>query len=149
MMSAVPPLCAGFLLGVLWMDLMHDVQVLGHPARDAELPEAVIASIAGYYRRVTTEASPMGHLVGAVMLLLLGTLAVEILRGKLAALASLPLCAAPILLAMLRVVPNAVRLGARTGSAREQSALARAICRDHLICFASMLAFVVVGDVAA
>ena len=45
---------AGFLLAVLWFDLMFDVQVSATPA--GELPEQVLASIAGYYRRVTTTA---------------------------------------------------------------------------------------------
>jgi hypothetical protein len=56
---------AGFLLAVLWFDLMFDVQVLRHPAGD--LPETVLASIAGYYRRVTTDATPMNRLVAVAM----------------------------------------------------------------------------------
>src|SRR5947207_15426615 len=56
---------AGFLLAVLWFDLMFDVQVLRHP--DGELPETVLASSAGYYRRVTTEARPMNRLVAGGM----------------------------------------------------------------------------------
>ena len=62
--------CGGFLLAVLWMDLMFDVQVLRH--RDSgELPEAVLASIAAYYRRVTTDAWPMNRAIGLVMVELL------------------------------------------------------------------------------
>ena len=57
---------AGFLLAVLWFDLMFDVQVARH--RHGEAPEEVLASIAGYYRRVTTTSRPMGRLVGLVML---------------------------------------------------------------------------------
>ena len=52
---------AGFLLAVLWFDLMFDVQALPH--RGHELPEHTLASIAGYYRRVTTTARPMNRLV--------------------------------------------------------------------------------------
>jgi hypothetical protein len=55
----------GFLLAVLWFDLMFDVQVRGH--RAAELPDDVLDSIATYYRRVTTTARPMNRLVAAVM----------------------------------------------------------------------------------
>ena len=46
-------------------------------------------------------------------------------------------------LAFARVLPNAIRLGARSDPVARQSALARAICRDHLLCFAGILAFVV------
>jgi hypothetical protein len=135
---------SGFLLAVLWMDLMYDVQVLKHD-RSADLSEAVLASIAGYYRRVTTEARPMSHLVGAMMMVALATLVTRLASGALAlspGVVSLALIAVPVALGLFRVVPNAVRLGRRADPAPAQSRLARAICRDHLICFASVLAFV-------
>jgi hypothetical protein len=137
--------CGGFLLAVLWMDLMFDVQVLRHRGRAAELPEAVLASIAAYYRRVTTTARPMGHLVGAVMATTLVASLVQFasVRGSPGlALGSPLLCGAPILLALLRVYPRAVRLGTRSDTALQQSALARSICRGHLFCFAAILGFV-------
>jgi hypothetical protein len=45
------------------------------------------------------------------------------------------------LLAMLRTVPNAVRLGRRADTAAEQTRLARSVYRDHLVCLASMSTF--------
>ena len=62
-MSAFVSAGAGFLLAVLWFDLMFDVQVLGHGPH--ALPERVLASIAAYYGRVTTAARPMNRLVAA------------------------------------------------------------------------------------
>jgi hypothetical protein len=143
LVSALLATCGGFLLAVLWMDLMFDVQVLAHRHRGAELPEDVLASIAAYYRRVTTTASPMGHLVGAVMVTTLVATVVQLLAGPRAVgLASLTLSGGPILLALLRVFANAARLGARSDPPARQSAMARSICRDHLLCFAGILAFV-------
>jgi hypothetical protein len=55
---------AGFLLAVLWFDLMFDVQARGH---GREIPADVRASIAAYYARVTTAARPMNRLVAAAM----------------------------------------------------------------------------------
>jgi hypothetical protein len=144
--------CGGFLLAVLWMDLMFDAQVLRHRRAEAELPEPVLASIAGYYRRVTTDARPMGHLVAVVMLTTLLSLAIQIARGqppRWLAPASLLLCSGPILLALLRVVPNAVRLGSRQDAAPRQSALARSICTDHLLCLAGIAGFVALQVLAA
>ena len=86
--------CGGFLIAVLWMDLMFDVQV--RPYR----PPGAIPSI----------------------LLLVG----------------------PVALAQVRIVPNAVRLGSRTDPAPVQSALARAVFRDHLLCLAAVTAFLIV-----
>lgn len=131
----------GLLIGVLWMDLLFDVQALG--AQEGDLPEVVLASIAAYYRRVTTDASPLGRFVGLGMA---GTLAAAVARAMREALPlwrrALPvlLVGAAMALATTRVFPNAVALGARTGSASEQSALARAILHDHLLCLAGMVA---------
>jgi hypothetical protein len=138
--------CSGFLLAVLWMDLIFDVQVLRHRA---DLPEAVLASIAAYYLRATTTSRPMSRLIVLVMLILLAALGFQAAPGHdrrdpgWLLLTSAILAAVPMLLALTHTVPSAVRLGQRTDSPPEQSRLARAICRDHFVCAASMLTFLV------
>jgi len=139
---------AGFLIAVLWMDLMFDVLALRRGGE--ELPEEALAQIACYYRRVTTTASPMNNLIGLVMTGMVGTLVLQIVRrgapesGPLwLAVASLGLCGVPIALALLRIFPDAVRLGSRKDSPAEQSRLARGICLAHLACLAAMVAFLV------
>src|SRR5215470_1899759 len=115
--SVILSACGGFLLAVLWMDLMFDVQVLRH--RTPELPEPVVSSIAAYYRRVTTMARPMGHLIAVIMVIAIATLTVQIVANhgrRELALASLLVAGGPIVLAAVRVVPNAVQLAARGGS---------------------------------
>jgi len=137
--------CGGFLVAILWIDLMFDVQVLRHRGRGTELPEPVLASIAGYYRRVTTTARPMGHVVGLVMAALVASLSIQITKepgSRGLGLVSLLLCGGPIVLALGRIHPNAVRLAARKDPPPRQSALARSICREHLLCMAGMLGFV-------
>jgi hypothetical protein len=144
-MSAVVTAGAGFLLAVLWFDLMFDVQVLGHSER--ELPDQALASIAGYYRRVTTAARPMNRLVALAMLATLAAIVVEIVRGDgpgWAPWASLALAVPPITLAGVRTVPNAVRLGTRNASIERQSALARSICREHAFCALAITALLAV-----
>jgi hypothetical protein len=135
---------AGFLLAVLWFDLMFDVQVL-HRA-PGELPEAALASIAGYYRRVTTQARPMNRLIAGVMLGTLVAIALQWIRDdapRWVSVVSAAAAAAPIGLAAVRTVPSAVRLGARGDPPAAQSTLARSICRDHLFCLASIAALLV------
>jgi hypothetical protein len=134
--------CSGFLLAVLWMDLIFDSQVRG--TKDELLPEPVLASIAGYYRRATTTSRPMSRLIAAMMMILLGALVFQSARGDDPAwliVASAILGAAPILLAGTNTVRNAVRLGGREDGRAEQSRLARSIYRDHLICFLFMSIF--------
>jgi hypothetical protein len=132
----------GFLLAVLWMDLMFDIEARGGKA---VLEEPVLQSITGYYRRATTTSQPMGAVIAGVMLLLLAALAAEAVRGNSPGWligASALLAGGPISLALLRTVPNAVRLGRRTGSPAEQTRLARAVLRDHVLCAIGMALFV-------
>jgi hypothetical protein len=134
---------AGFLLAVLWLDLMFDVQVRKHGAL---LPAEVRDSISAYYRRVTTTSHPMNRLVAAVMLLTLLALIGEVALGsapRWAATVSLILVALAVGVAAARTVRSAVRLGAQTDSPERQSALAHAIYRDHVFCFTAVAATVV------
>ncbi len=145
MIRALAAAGGGFLLAVLWFDLMFDVQVLRH--RRGELPEPVLASIAAYYRRVTTDALPMGYALAVVMLVTIAATVAEIRRGVLPmapGLLALVLCTVPAALALWRVLPGAARLGTRADSAAEQSALARMICRDHFVGLVAILGFLAI-----
>lgn len=131
---------AGFLIAVLWFDLMFDVQVARHRAEPV-VPEPVLGSIAAYYRRVTTTASPMGRLVGIVMLVLLVGLVAQAIDGDSPAwvsIVSLPAAVLSTGLALVRVFRAAQRLGTRTDAVEVQSNLARGIFRSHLLCLAGM-----------
>jgi hypothetical protein len=135
---------AGFLLAVLWFDLMFDVQVLGQSGH--ELPEERLSSIAAYYARVTTAARPMNRLIVVAMLGTLAAIVVEVVKGggvpSAVAWVSLALAAAPIGLVGARTVPNAVHLGTRADMPQQQSALARSIFHEHVFCFASIAALI-------
>jgi hypothetical protein len=136
--------CAGFLLAVLWMDLMFDIQALGGPA---VLSDSVLHSIAAYYARVTTNAWPMGSAIAAVMIVAVTGALVRLVREPESrprhALALL-LVAAPVALALLRVFPDAVRLGAGADPVGVRSDLARGILRRHLFCLAAVAAFLII-----
>ena len=145
-MRLIGAACAGFLIAVLWMDLMFDSQVLSHRGSD-ELPEPVLASIAGYYHRATTTSRPMSHLIAVVMVILLGSLAFRFTRGDdppWLTIVAAALAGVPILLATARTVRNAVRLGRRVDPAAGQSRLARSIFADHALCLVCMSAFLAV-----
>lgn len=138
-MAALLTACGGFLLGVLWMDLLFDVQVLGTD------PQNAVASIVAYYGRVTTRAYPMNRVIGAVMLITVGVTVYGLVRRRIGARVGLPalgLAATAIGMALLRVFPNAVRLGSGADPLDAQLALARAICFDHVLCLGLMAGFV-------
>lgn len=145
-MTPVITAAGGFLVAVLWFDLMFDVQVLRH-RRTSQLPDGVLDSMSAYYRRVTTTASPMGRLVALVMLVLvisLVTQAAQSARPVWVSVVSLGAASVAIGLAIGRVVIAAQRLGAGTDQRDAQTRLARGIFRDHVICFASMVGLMAV-----
>jgi hypothetical protein len=143
---------AGFLLSVLWFDLMFDVQVVPHRRRGADVPEKVISSIAAYYARVTTAAHPMNRLVAAVMLGTGAAVIVEIAHGttrRWVAWTSLALVACAVGIAAVSTVPRAVRLGTRADPPGVQGDLARRVLHDHLACFALIASLLTIQLAAA
>ena len=132
-MRLIAAACAGFLLAVLWMDLIFDAQVLRHRGAEA-LPEPVLDSIAGYYHRATTTSRPMSLLIALVMVILLGSLAIEATDGQ----RSGGLLSTRAVLAVLptgsrRTVRDAVRLVARTDVVREQRGGPFGLSRSHRV----------------
>ena len=141
-MNAFVTAGGGFLLAVLWMDLMFDVQARG---RDSGVPEQALVSIAAYYARVTTAARPMNRLIALVMAATLAGVVREVIVGTgpgWLPWVSLALALAPILLAGARTVPTAARLGTRRDPPAVQSGLARAVLAQHVFCFASIAALI-------
>jgi hypothetical protein len=136
---------AGFLLAVLWFDLMFDVQVLRHG--DRELPAEALESMSAYYRRVTAAARPMNLLIGAVMAGMLGAILAQIATDDVAAWAgwvSLALGGSAIGLAATHTYPAAVRLGQQADPMQAQLRLARSIGRDHLLCLAAIVSLLAI-----
>jgi hypothetical protein len=121
---------AGFLLAVLWFDLMFDVQA-------RRRTDEAVESIATYYARVTRAARPMNRLVALVMLALLASLVAEVTGDDVpawAAWTSLVLAIVPIGLAGTTTVPAAVRLGQRTDPPDVRQRAALHILRQHVVC---------------
>jgi len=132
---------AGFLLAVLWFDLMFDVQVLRADGR-----EEGVASITAYYRRVTLEAHPMNRLVALVMLGTLAALVAQVADGdepRWASIASLALTIGACGLAMGHTFRTGARLGTGRGTPDEQRRLAGLMLRDHLVCLAAIVSVLV------
>jgi hypothetical protein len=139
-MNAFAAAGLGFLLAVLWFDLMFDVQTRKHA--DEVLPVEVLASISAYYRRVTTEAAPMNRLVALMMLVVLGAILAEIFADEISAWitwGSLVLALFGFAVTRMRTLPNAIRLGQATDPSEVQSQLARSLFRDHAFGFARTL----------
>lgn len=140
---------AGFLLAVLWFDLMFDVQTRKHSGN--VLPAEVLASISAYYRRVTTDAYPMNRLIALVMLLTLAAIGAEIVQDVnpwWIGWVSIALAGSGFVPTIIRTVPNARRLGRAEDLPAQLSTLARSVYRDHLLSFARMSVVLVLQLIA-
>ena len=105
------------------------------------LPESVLASISAYYRRVTTEASPMGRAVSLVMLVTVATIVAGAALGETRWWVAAPSLGAALLgmgLALVRTVPAAQRLGRAADPPEVMTKLARQTLLDHRISLAAM-----------
>lgn len=128
----------GFLLAVLWMDLMFDVQYFG------AAPATAASSIAAYYRRVTVEAGWMTWLIATVMLV---TVVGVVLQARSSSqprwrrAVTPALAVVPIALALVVVFPAAREL-AGAGEPADRLGLVRTIAFSHIACFAAVAAFV-------
>ena len=140
-MTDVVCAATGFLIAVLWFDLMFDVQVRPHSG--PELPAEVRSSISSYYARVTTGAAPRSKLVVVAMLAAVGGIIGELVDGQpefWRAFFSLIFAIAAVGLAKWRTVPNAVRIGRNEDDAATQSTLIRLVYADHRSSFTLMVA---------
>jgi len=129
----------GFLLAVLWFDLMFDVQAWKFTR--GQVPENIRESIATYYARVTTSARPMNLAVALMMLVTLvseiGTM-IETQISLWRSLVTIILTLTSVALAASHTVPTAKRIGARIDDAQHHSFLIRSVLRDHRICFVTI-----------
>lgn len=138
----------GFLCAVLWMDLMFDVQVWG---QTGTLAPETLASLAGYYRRVTTDADPMGNVVSLMLLLTVLGAVVQLARTRLPLwlrAGALVTATVPAVTAIAVLVPAAVRLGQQSDPPEVQSELARTLLSGHLWCLALILIFLLLQVLA-
>ena len=115
---------AGFLLAVLWFDLMFDLR-------------AKPGAIAAYYSHVTTGARPMNRLVALVMLATLAAITAQVAGdGDWASWVSLALALSAFGIAGGRTFAAARSLARNP----DQTAVVLSIRRDHLVCLGLMSA---------
>jgi hypothetical protein len=128
----------GFLSGILWIDLMFDLQMLRSSRSDERAAERSLSAVAAYYRHATSGARPLDLMIAVVMIATVLALVAQLLAAaspRWLSWTSLITAGGPIALALAHTVPSAIKLGALADAsgAPERSGLARRILRDHLI----------------
>src|SRR5262249_48040844 len=102
-------LCIGFMLAVLYIDLMFDVSALPYRRTNAALPKEILDSITFCSRRIVQNP----YVLMFVMLVATLSIVAEILYGlapRWAAYSSLALMAVSMIGGVFKVIPTAQRL---------------------------------------
>lgn len=139
----------GFLSGILWMDLMFDVQMLRSNRSDPHATERSLSVVAAYYRHATSGARPLDLLIAIVMVATLLALVAQLLAAaspRWLSWTSFVTAGGPIALALGHTVPSAIKLGALAddAAAPERARLARVILRDHSIALVGIVGTLIV-----
>lgn len=138
----------GFLAGILWLDLIFDVQILGVGEHEDLRRADTLNSVATYYRHATGGARRLDLLIAVVMVLTLAAIIVQWCdqtNPLWVSCTSLIATALPIMLAAGHTLPSAKKLAATPPSATEERhRLARTVLRDHVVALSGIVIAIIV-----
>lgn len=140
--------CIGFMLAILYIDLMFDVLTVPYRRGGAALPAEVLDRLAHYYGRVTQNP----YVLMFVMLTTAVALVLQVvydLAPRWAAYSSMAVLVVAMAAGMFKVIPSARRLASGSDSARERTRLAHGVFTAHVLLFVCILALAVIQLVAA
>jgi hypothetical protein len=125
-------LCIGFMICILYTDLVFDVSALPFRNTKANLPKDVLDPIITYYRYITKNP----WLLIFVMLTAATSIGAQIMFGMVPAsvgYASAALMAMVMLLGVLKVIPAAQRLAAGKDTEDRQTGLVHSLFPYHIL----------------
>ena len=132
-------LCLGFMMAVLYIDLMFDVSAAPYRKSNAPLPKAVLDPITHYYGRITQNP----YVLMFVMLTTTLCIGSEILYNsapRWASYSSLFLMGLSMMTGTLKVIPTAQRLGAGTDPEDVRTRMIHGMLPFHLILMVNIIA---------
>lgn len=131
-------LCLGFMMAVLYIDLMFDVSAAPYRKSNAPLPKAVLDPITHYYGRITQNP----YVLMFVMLtaaLCIGSEILYSLVPRWASYSSLFLMGLSMMTGTVKVIPTAQRLGAGTDSEEVRTRMIHSMLPFHVILLINIL----------
>jgi hypothetical protein len=131
-------LCIGFMIAVLYMDLVFDLSAVPHRRAGGPLSADILDPIAMYYRYITRNP----YLLMFVMLTSVTCIGAEIaydLVPRWAAYVSLVLMVAIMATGALKVIPTAQRLAAGKDTIDQRTRMVHSMFPFHLFLLVSVL----------
>jgi len=131
--------CVGFMLAILYIDLMFDVTAMPYRRTGTPLPKAVLDPITSYYGRITQNP----YLLMFIMLVTTLCVVSEIVYGlgpAWAAYASLALIGLSAVASVAKVIPAAERLASGRETEGRQAELIHSMLPYHLLLLVNIVA---------
>jgi hypothetical protein len=140
--------CVGFMLAILYIDLMFDVMAVPHRRSGTTLPKDVLDPITHYYGRVTQNP----YVLIFVMLTTTIVLVLQIVYGltpRWAAYTSLAAMGLAMVAGIVKVIPTAQRLASGKDPAEVQTRLIHSVFTAHALLLICILVLAAIQLVAA
>jgi hypothetical protein len=121
-------------MGIVWMDLIFDLQTARGSRAGGNAREQALAAVSTYYRHATGGMRGLSNLIAVVMLIALAVLVVQLLHENApwwVSTISLIAAGFPMVRALITTLPCAIKLGKATPE--ERAPLARRVLLDHLV----------------
>jgi hypothetical protein len=130
--------CIGFMLAVLYIDLMFDVSAVPYRRAKTALPKEVLDPITHYYGRITQNP----YVLMLVMLTTIICIGAEIVFGlapRWVGYSSLFLMGLSILASVLKVIPTAQRLGSGKDPEVVRTRMVHSMLPFHVVLLVSIV----------
>jgi hypothetical protein len=138
MLAAVLFLCIGFMIAVLYIDLVFDVSGLPHRRSGEPLAPAILDPIATYYRYITRNPYLLMLIMATAAACIIAQIFYELVPRWIG-YASLLLMVLNTLIAVLKVIPAAQRLASGKDTPELRSQMVHSMLPYHLLLLAAVL----------
>jgi hypothetical protein len=148
MLAAVLFLCIGFMIAVLYIDLVFDFSGLPHRRSGRPLAPAILDPIATYYRYITRNPYLLMFIMATAAACIVGQIFFELVPRWIGH-ASLLVIVLNTLIAALKVIPAAQRLASGRDNAELQSQIVHSLLPYHVVLLIAVLLLMVMQLIAA
>ncbi len=125
-------LCIGFMLAVLYIDLVFDLSALPYRKTKAALPREVLESITNYYRRISKNPWLLIFVMITCATCIIWEIRYRLVPPRIG-YSSIVLFGALMLIGMLKVIPTAQRLASGKESEEKQTRLVHGLFPYHVL----------------
>jgi hypothetical protein len=131
-------LCIGFMLAVLYIDLVFDMSALPYRKNKSALPREVLDSITNYYGKITRNPWLLIFVMTTSAVCIVWEIVYRLVPPPIG-FSSIGLFGALMLISMLKVIPAAQRLASGKESVEERVRLVHSLFPYHILLLVAVI----------